>query len=79
MKAVDEGSFGLYFLGERREITGLTKGFGRPVSVEGTSTTIVVPPGDSPGGGIEPAMPSWLATASASDVIVRCMNFEVLS
>ena len=43
-KEVEEGSMGLYFRGERRLIRG-AEGWREG----GTSTTIVVPPGDSPG------------------------------
>lgn len=47
LKEVDDGSFALYFVAERRDIAGFVEG---PVDVEeGTSTVMVVPPGDSPG------------------------------
>jgi hypothetical protein len=50
---VEEGRVGLYFLGERRAIVGLVA---EGAVVEGTSTTIVVPPGDSPRGSVVSAI-----------------------
>jgi hypothetical protein len=48
VKDVEDGSLGLYLIGERRDIGVLIVG--------GTSTMIVVPPGDSPGARLEVAM-----------------------
>jgi len=47
MKVVAEGRVGLYFLGERSVIGGVIE---VGAVMGGTSTTIVAPPGDSPGG-----------------------------
>lgn len=53
---VDEGRVGLYFLGERRLIVLAEAALGVATLVGGTSTTIVVPPGDSPAGRASSAM-----------------------
>lgn len=52
-KVVEDGRIGLYFFGERR-LMGASVVEGA-VGL-GTSTTIVVPPGDSPGGSVESAI-----------------------
>jgi len=54
LKSVEEGSLGLYFLGERSKIGGLDEldGSSRGAT-KGASTIMVVPPGDSPGGRLE--------------------------
>jgi hypothetical protein len=49
VKAVDEGSLGLYFFGERREIDVSEESCKGGAAAAGVSTVIVVPPGDSPG------------------------------
>lgn len=56
VKAVDEGSLGLYFFGERREIDvseERCKGGAAEAATAGVSTVMVVPPGDSPGKTLE--------------------------
>ena len=52
-KVVEEGSVGLYFFGERRVIEEFVAD---DAVVLETSTTIVVPPGDSPGGSVASAI-----------------------
>ena len=47
LKVAEEGRTGLYFLGERRVIGSFVA---EGAVILGTSTIIVVPPGDSPGG-----------------------------
>ena len=52
-KVVEEGRVGLYFLGERSVIAALVE---VGAVVGGTSTAIVVTPGDSPCGRVVPAI-----------------------